>query len=104
MFFGGAGICRAIEACRTKVHPLKPGADLTAAVLLAGVLGGWLLGRRGSTGQSATGQHRIFYGDRFGMTFDDARVATMYALLVLRSDARRVRTERGRTCRSRRPP
>src|SRR3546814_14156780 len=71
MFFGGAGICRAIEACRTKVHPLKLGADLTAAVMLAGVLGGWLLGRRGSTGQSDTGQDGIFSGDRVGMTFDD---------------------------------
>src|SRR3546814_20291262 len=83
MFFGGAGICRAIEACRTKVHPLKLGADLTAAVMLAGVLGGWLLGRRGSTGQSDTGQDGIFYGDRVGMTFDDGRVEPMDALLVL---------------------
>src|SRR3546814_11361030 len=90
MCFGGAGICRAIEACRTKVHPLKLGADLTAAVMLAGVLGGWLLGRRGSTGQSDTGQDGIFYGDRVGMTFDDGRVETMDALLFLTTTLERL--------------
>src|SRR3546814_19078218 len=93
MFLGGASICRGSEACRTKVHPLKLGADLTAAVMLAGVLGGWLLGRRGSTGQSDTGQDGIFYGDRVGMTFDDGRVETMDI-----SEERRVGKESVSTC------
>jgi hypothetical protein len=78
MFFGGAGICRAIEACRTKVHPLKLGADLTAAVMLAGVLGGWLLGRRRGAGQGG-----IFYGDRITVTLDDGPAETMEALVIL---------------------
>src|SRR3546814_11434069 len=58
--------------------------------MLAGVLGGWLLGRRGSTGQSDTGQDGIFYGDRVGMTFDDGRVETMDALLVLTTTLERL--------------
>ena len=78
MFFGGAGICRAIEACRTQVHPLKLGADLTAAVMLAGVLGGWLLGRRRGAGQGG-----IFYGDRITVTLDDGPAETMEALVIL---------------------
>src|SRR3546814_10445998 len=94
MFLGGASICRGSEACRTKVHPLKRGADLTAAVMLAGVLGGWLLGRRGSTGQSDTGQDGIFYGDRVGMTFDDGRVETTDALLVLTTTLERLVQDR----------
>src|SRR3546814_13172096 len=74
-----------LEACRSKVHPLKLGADLTAAVMLAGVLGGWLLGRR-----SGAGPGGIFYGDSAGMTFDDGRSETLEALLVLRSAEGRV--------------
>src|SRR3546814_13338216 len=84
-----------LEACRSKVHPLKLGADLTAAVMLAGVLGGWLLGRRRGAGQGG-----IFYGDRVGMTFDDGRTETLEALLVLRSEERRVGQEGVSTCRS----
>ena len=79
MFFGGAGICRAIEACRTKVHPMKLQADTAAAVTLAGLLGGWLFGRRKEAGESG----RIFYGDRITMTFDDDAEATLDSLLIL---------------------
>jgi len=89
MFFGGAGICRAIEACRTQVHPLKLEADAAAAVTLAGLLGGWLLGR----GKGGGGRDRIFYGDRIAMAFDggpgdeglgdDAQDEIMDSLVIL---------------------
>jgi len=79
MFFGGAGICRAIDVCHTRVHPLKLEADTAAAVTLAGLLGGWLLrgGRGGKEGD------RIFYGDRITMTLDDSRSETMESLVIL---------------------
>ena len=76
MFFGGAGICRAIDACRTRVHPLKLEADTAVAVTLAGLLGGWLL--RGGKGGDG-----IFYGDRITMTLDDRRSETMESLVIL---------------------
>lgn len=79
MFFGGAGICRAIDACRSKVHPLKVEADAAAAVTLAGLLGGWLLGRRKETGDADS----IFYGDRIGMGFDGGPELTMESLIIL---------------------
>lgn len=77
MFFGGAGICRAMEACRTRVHPLKLEADTAAAVTLAGLLGGWMFGRDRQGGQ------KVFYGDRITMTLDDALPQTMEALIIL---------------------
>jgi diacylglycerol kinase (ATP) len=79
MFFGGAGICRAIEACRTKVHPMKLEADTAAAVTLAGLLGGWLLGRGRNGGEG----ERIFYGDRIAMAFDGGPSETRDSLVVL---------------------
>ena len=79
MFFGGAGICRAIEACRSKVHPYNIKADSAAAVTLAGLLGGWLLGR----GKDAGKDGGIFYGDRITMTVDDCPAETMEALVIL---------------------
>ncbi|WP_340118172.1 diacylglycerol kinase family protein [Pelagibius sp. 7325] len=79
MFFGGAGICRAIDACRSKVHPLKLEAETAAAVTLAGLLGGWLLGRRKQPGEAG----RIFYGDRITMRFDGAQSETVESLIIL---------------------
>jgi Diacylglycerol kinase catalytic domain len=79
MFFGGAGIWRAIEACRSKVHPLKVEADAAAAVTIAGLLGGWLLGRRKESGNADS----IFYGDSIGMSFDGAAGETMESLIIL---------------------
>ncbi|WP_193371326.1 diacylglycerol kinase family protein [Pelagibius marinus] len=79
MFFGGAGITRAIEACRSKVHPYNIKSDSAAAVTLAGLLGGWLL--RGGKGGRKEGS--IFYGDRIAMTFDEAPRETLESLLVL---------------------
>lgn len=77
MFFGGAGICRAIDACLTKVHPMKLHHDIGVAATLAGLLGGWLLGRgRGEAGG-------IFYGDRLTVTLDNRPPETLEALVVL---------------------
>ncbi len=79
MFFGGAGITRAIEACRRKVHPYKLEAETAAAVTLAGLLGSWLL-RRGS---GRRGEDSIFYGDRVALTLDGGERETMESLLIL---------------------
>lgn len=79
MFFGGAGICRAIDACHSKVHPLKLKSDTAVAVTLAGLLGGWLLSRRKQPGES----NGIFYGDRITMRFDGAQSETMESLVIL---------------------
>ena len=79
MFFGGAGITRAIEACRRKVHPYKIEADSAAAVTLAGLLGSWLL-RRGGDGQA---EDSLFYGDRIALTVDDRETEITESLVIL---------------------
>jgi len=80
MFFGGAGICRAIDACLNKVHPLKVEADAAVALTLAGLLGGWLLqSRRRENGKTDS----IFYGDRIGVRFDGGSEETMESLIIL---------------------
>ncbi|MEQ8355218.1 MAG: diacylglycerol kinase family protein [Kiloniellaceae bacterium] len=79
MFFGGAGIPRAIDTCRNNVHPYKFKADLAAAATLAGILGGWLLGR-GKGGKESGG---IFYGDRITLTIDEQSIGTMECLIIL---------------------
>lgn len=43
MFFGAGGICRAIEYCRTKVHPWQIEADWAAGLTLMGLLASWML-------------------------------------------------------------
>jgi diacylglycerol kinase (ATP) len=77
MFFGGAGICRAIDACLTRVHPYKLEHDVAVAATLVGLLGGWLLGR----GKGA--DDGIFYGDRLTVTLDDGSPETLDALIIL---------------------
>lgn len=79
MFFGGAGITRAIEACRSKVHPYNIKSDTAAAVTLAGLLAGWLL--RG--GRGGRGEGSLFYGDEIAMTFDEAPRETLESLVIL---------------------
>jgi len=54
MFFGAGGITRAIDYCKTKVHPWRIGADWASALTLAGILGSWLL--RGGRSEVVTGQ------------------------------------------------
>jgi diacylglycerol kinase family enzyme len=79
MFFGGAGIPRAIEVCLTKIHPYKFKADTAVAMTVAGLLGGWLF-RRGGSGEEGSG---IFYGDRITLQLDDGEAETRECLIVL---------------------
>ena len=83
MFFGGAGICRAIEACRSKVHPMQLESDTAAAVTLAGLLGRWLLGR-------SREDDRIFYGDRVTLRIDDGEAVTTSSLIILAATLERL--------------
>jgi diacylglycerol kinase family enzyme len=83
MFFGGASICRAIEACRSKVHPMQLESDTAAAVTLAGLLGRWLLGRPGEN-------DRIFYGDRMTLRFDGGEPVTTSSLIILATTLERL--------------
>lgn len=83
MFFGGAGICRAIEVCRSKVHPMQLESDTAAAVTLAGLLGRWLLGRRREG-------DRIFYGDRITLRIDDGEPITTSSLIVIAATLERL--------------
>jgi len=75
MFFGAAGITRAIDVCREVAHPGKIGADTAIAVTLAGILGSWLF-RRGKGG-------RIFRGDKLTVTLDGQEAKAMNCLVVL---------------------
>ena len=75
MFFGGAGIYRAIVACRTQVHPWKLVADAAAAVTLVGLLGRWLVG----SGRDDD----VVRGDRIAIVVDGEEKAVGDYLLVL---------------------
>lgn len=74
MFFGAGGITRAIDYCKTKVHPWRIGADWASALTLAGVLGSWLL--KGGHSEVVTGQ-TIHVG------LDNAAESPQELLLVL---------------------
>ena len=54
MFFGAGGITRAIEYCKTKVHPWRIGADWASALTLMGLLASWML--QGGRSEVVTGQ------------------------------------------------
>lgn len=87
MFLGGAGIYRAIVACRAKVHPYKIQADAAAAVTLAGLLGGWLFrGGRGSTAEN----DRVFSGDHIEVAFDNNPPEQLTSLVVLATTLERL--------------
>jgi hypothetical protein len=86
MFFGGAGIPRAIEACRRKVHPYRIKSDAAAAVTLAGLLADWLL-RRGRRDGKDGG---IFYGDRITVTIDGGEAETCDRLVILATTLNRL--------------
>ena len=79
MFFGGAGINRAIEACRAKVHPYKLEADIAAGFTLAGLLWSWLF----HSGDGGKGGGTIFYGDRIAVTLDDQQTEITESLVIL---------------------
>lgn len=86
MFFGGAGIPRAIEACRTKVHSKNIKADPAIAITLLGLLATWFL--RG--GRSARKDEKLFYGDRIGLAFEDEAPLTGEHLVVVATTLNRL--------------
>ena len=54
MFFGAGGITRAIEYCKSKVHPWRIGADWASGLTLMGLLASWML--HGGRSEVVTGQ------------------------------------------------
>lgn len=93
MFFGGAGIYRAIMACRNKVHPYKIKGDAAAGVTLAGILAEWLLrgnrARRGAAG-NAGASGKMFSGDNINVTFDNEPPVDLTSLAVLTTTLERL--------------
>jgi len=88
MFLGGAGIYRAVVACRDNVHPYNIRGETAAAVTLAGVLGGWLL--RSGRGVDGTRDRPIFSGDRVDMVFDNQPPQTHTSLVILATTLERL--------------
>lgn len=88
MFLGGAGIYRAIVACRANVHPYKIQADTAAAVTLAGLLAGWLL--RGRRGADKSAGEQVFSGDRIAVAFDNNPPQTEADLVILATTLERL--------------
>ncbi|MFN4089678.1 MAG: diacylglycerol kinase family protein [Alphaproteobacteria bacterium] len=80
MFFGTAGICRAIDYCRRAVHPLKVDSGVASALTLAGLLAR-LPFRRGEGGG-------VLAGDRIGVALDGGgeTAADRFLLLVTTLD------------------
>lgn len=80
MFFGTAGICRAIEYCRQAVHPLKVNSGLASALTLAGLFRRLLFQRGGSDA--------VLSGDRIAVALDgqDPQAAEHFLLLVTTLD------------------
>jgi hypothetical protein len=74
MFFGAGGITRAIDYCKTRVHPWRIGADWASALTLMGLLGSWML--RG-------GRSEIVSGQTISVGLDNAAGSTQELLLVL---------------------
>jgi hypothetical protein len=74
MFFGAGGICRAIEYCRTKVHPWRIGADVASRLTLLGLLASWML--RG-------GRSDLVSGQTLHVSLDNGPETTEELLLVL---------------------
>ena len=82
MFFGGAAIYRAIEACRGNVHPLQMEADTAAAVTLAGLLGRWIFRRGEGDG--------VVRGDPITTTLDGIAFPRQDCLIVLATTLERL--------------
>ena len=82
MFFGGAGIYRAIQACRSGIHPLKVEADLANGLTLAALLGRFLL--RGGRADEVT------KGDLIGVSLDGADRGQRNLLVVLATTLERL--------------
>ena len=75
MFFGGAGIYRAIQACRNAIHPLKVEAEVANGLTLAALLGRFLL--RGGK------EDEVTRGDPITVTIDGAPPRHGNQLVVL---------------------
>lgn len=75
MFFGGAGIWRAIEYTRRKVHPLDMGADATSALTFVRLFIHWLLLGKGGDD--------LFRGDDIEITIDGECLGVRSSLIVL---------------------
>lgn len=82
MFFGSAGICRAIQVCRQKVHVLGIEASAAARVTLAGLVAGYLLRPRALNG--------VFRGESIGVGFDGEEITEDSYLLVLATTLERL--------------
>jgi phage terminase large subunit-like protein len=74
MFFGSAGIVRAIEVCRERVHARGLQANWANGVTLVGLLLGWIFGKERS---------ETFRGDNIAISFDGAPMERDIYLVVL---------------------
>lgn len=75
MFFGCAAITRAIESCRSTVHPLKAEAEVASGITLAKLLWQWL-----TTGHDDEG---VLRGDRISIAIDGEELSEKDYLLIL---------------------
>lgn len=75
MFFGTAGIYRAIQICRDKVHSLGFESSAAVGVTLAGVLLRWLLPGRDTS--------EVFQGDDVSVVLDNGAPETRSYFLLL---------------------
>ncbi len=75
MFFGAAGICRAIQSCRRKLHPYGLNSNIASALTLAGSVIRLLSGRGG--------EDQICRGDEIGIALDNENFASHSCLLLL---------------------
>jgi hypothetical protein len=82
MFFGAAGICRAIQSCRRKLHPYGLNSDIASALTLAGSVVRLLSGRGG--------EDQICRGDEIGIALDNGNFASHSCLLLLATTLERL--------------
>ena len=75
MFFGAAGICRAIQSCRRKYHTQGVHTDIASALTLAGSVFRLLSGRGG--------EDDICRADDIAITFDNEETTCRPCLSVL---------------------
>ena len=75
MFFGAAGICRAIQSCRRNLHPFGFNSTIASALAIAGSVGRLLSGRGG--------EDQICRGDEIGIALDNKNFTSHSCLLLL---------------------
>ena len=75
MFFGCAAITRAIETCRSQVHPLKAEAEVASGITLAKLLWQWV-----TTGHDDNG---VLRGDKISIVIDGKELGEKDYLLIL---------------------